>query len=707
MGQINEEILLEAIVKDDIKAFQALMEEAQCGMVRLGRFPVLSLLYLYKSKRIISAYEDSFIKITNWEEMREPASASKAFSEKAGKCLRLYLNEVVSPLEMLLILDRTKKLKRVYPLAKPSNAVKERLKSIYSVKYSLDIKYEGDDIIIDRRPLSYSEKKKIATACLCSFLAVAIAVATPVTTIKLIPKRVEGEVTKLSQINFGKDTTYTLKNDITLPDNFSVEKMSCTIEGGGKKLILGKGVSLGELAGRMSDLEIESSGSPLFSSISEDGEFSNATVNVNADIETYTSTAFVTVNNFGTIDNVTVNAKGKVSALGTDSESTEYNELNFAAIAANNFYRRTSVSKEVYGIRNCTVNYSDFSLEGEANTNAMFGGVAGVNYGYLMDCTVTGSVRANTFDLAGVCVINSGLLSGSKNSANLTQVSESSGWNPNVGGIAYSNTNTIEYCENTGAITSKSIYEGEDDKPNVIAAGIVCESTVYSSGGILYCKNSGKISAEGNGIAYVGGIAATSISTVKYSISLGEISVKANSAYAGGILGASGVDSDFMYIYCGFAENCISECSISADVKEVSWFGGIVGFVAEKGFEQYVYDDNNLPIKGNDGKYLTEIVYFGGGVRGCFYLGAGVKDVDYFGNIAGGCGEDIYTDEFVTEYGNFKENYYLENSLPAHGAVSSAKGEFNKAESKGATGAKEDEIKALQAYLEILEKLNR
>ncbi|MDE7297160.1 MAG: hypothetical protein K2N84_07850, partial [Clostridia bacterium] len=124
MAQLTAENLLQAIKKDDTKAFGAFMEKAPCGAYRLGRFPVLSLLYLYKSRRILSAYEESFLRISSHEALREPVEVSKKFSAKAGKCLRLYLNEIVSPLEMLLILDKTKRLKRVYSFTKPSSAIK-------------------------------------------------------------------------------------------------------------------------------------------------------------------------------------------------------------------------------------------------------------------------------------------------------------------------------------------------------------------------------------------------------------------------------------------------------------------------------------------------------------------------------------------------------------------------------------------------------
>ena len=135
MSQTIEERLLQAIKKDDIKAFDALMERAQCGAYRLGRFPTLSLLYLYNSRKILKKYEESFLKITAFEALREPAELSKKFSSKAGKCLRLYLNEIVSPIETLLILDKTKRLTKVFPLTKPSSSVKGRLRSIYYIKY--------------------------------------------------------------------------------------------------------------------------------------------------------------------------------------------------------------------------------------------------------------------------------------------------------------------------------------------------------------------------------------------------------------------------------------------------------------------------------------------------------------------------------------------------------------------------------------------
>ena len=124
--QTFEQKLLNTVKKDDIKSFNSMMRDTNLGNLRMGRFPVLSLLYLYGARRILSAYETGFLKISKWESVGEPIEVSQLFAKKAGKCMRLYFDEIVSPLEMLLILDRTRRVKKAYPVAKPSEAVRKR-----------------------------------------------------------------------------------------------------------------------------------------------------------------------------------------------------------------------------------------------------------------------------------------------------------------------------------------------------------------------------------------------------------------------------------------------------------------------------------------------------------------------------------------------------------------------------------------------------
>lgn len=685
MAQIIEESLLQALKKDDIKAFDALMKNAQCGAYRLGRFPVLSLAYLYKSKKIISAYEARFIKITVYEPLREPAEISGKFSGKAGKCLRLYLSETVTPLEMLLILDKTRILKRVYPMTKPSQAIKARLQSIYSIKYSLNVKYEGDSIIIDRRPLSYREKKNIATACVSVLLVVAVAVGAPLTTIALLPEPKPDKLAILKE-ELASTGDYFLTDDLVLPENFSAEKVNCKIIGNGKKLVLRKGASLGVLNGEMSDLTVESSGSPVFTTVSQNAAVKNLTVTVKASVSTTDNTALIALTNYGTIEGVTVNVSGTVNALSVESE--EASTLTVGGLVLNNAYRYNS-----YGvIKNCTVNYTDFSITGESGVDAAFGGVAGANNGEIIGCTVTGKITADTFDLAGISVTNSGLLSDDINGADLLQTSASCGWNPNTCGIVLSNSYAVEKCKNTGKISAVSTCARTEDNnmPSVVAAGIACENTRQIAG----CINGGAVTAEGGGAAYVGGICARSNALITTCLSGGDITVTADLVYAGGILGFSLI---YYYNYWGTAENCICQSKISVTASgEDCCVGGIVGLVQQGAFS------------GAD----SGVIYSGGGATNCYFTGGCVKEILYFGNIVGACGVDLYDNNSYTsgdkEYHNFEGNYYAVNNYTAFGAAIKVDGEteeFIAVGDKGATAVTKEEMEKSEAYLEIINKL--
>lgn len=746
--------MFQAIKNDDINTFNALMEKAQCGAYRLGRFPVLSLMYLYNSRKLLSLYEEKFLKIASYEEFREPVEISKKFAPKAGKCLRLYLNETVSPLEMLLILDKTRRLKRVYPQTRPSAAVKERLKTIYSIKYSLSVRFEGDNIIIDKRPLSYREKKNIATVCLCSVLAVAVAVGVPVTVNAVIPKPVDGEAAKLSDIDFYSDKEYTLISDIVLPENYSVKNVNCKIVGKGKKMILGKGASLGELGGKISDLIIESSGSVIFTSVSENAVIENVTVNVSAEVSATTGTALVAETNYGTIDGVTVNVSGKISALATSAEASS--ELTFGGIVQHNDYKYGG--RYIGLIKNCTVNYSEFSLVGEASANAACGGVAGINSGYLQNCTVNGKITADTFDIAGVCSVNNSLLAGNVNNAELSQTTEDTGWNPIACGIVLTNRSAVENCENRGKISSVSncaqfeVQEGNEyissaagiaylnrgtttaayikncanlgsvesgaKNRSAYAAG-VCLS---SSGAIESCKNSGavevkaengngvyaggiatisyadisksvsegEILANGSGISYVGGISAISYALIQNCLSSGDLTVTARSVCAGGILALSDVTSDNVYIYCGTADRCISESKIKVTVTDDT--PALVGGVVGCVRQARVIGDES-------------VTYFGGRITNCYFTGECLQSVTYFGNIVGACGANVYeSNSYVsgsTEYHNFENNYYLNNAFNALGTTVTDDGNFVSAEDKGATAATAEEIRNSEVYKSI------
>lgn len=682
MAQSVEESLLKAVKKDDKKAFDALMEKAQCGAYRLGRFPVLSLMYLYKSHKLLAAYEAKFLKITGFKPLQEPAEVSKKFSAKAGKCLRLYFDEVVSPLEMLLILDRLRRLKRIYPQTNPSEAVKDRLKSIYFIKYSLNIRFEGNEILIDRRPLSYREKRNIAAVCLCSVLVVSVAVTVPVTVNEF-------------KIDFSSKNEYTLKRDVVFTK--PVEEVNCKIFGNGHKLIFKNGATVNEFNGELSDVTIESFGGAPFTVVSKNAAIKNVTVNVDADITTAEETAFVAMTNFGLIDEVTLNVKGKINALASAEVSAE--ELTFGGIVQNNGYSVSNQTVRMGVISNCTVNYSGLSLIGEASANAVFGGVAGINGGYVQDCSVTGEIVSDTFDIGGICSVNNWLLSGNVNAANLSQTSADTGWNPITCGIAITNAYAIENCENKGKISAVSTapqYDETGENEHTVAAAGITYVCTFPNGSIVRCINEGSVSATGNGAAYVGGISAITFAKISYCLSSGGITASANSVCAGGIFGLGQVGNSGPYVYVGMADYCISngKIDVTATGGEPARVGGVVGFMLEV---KFISNETS--------------VYFGGCVTNSYFTGECVKDVACFGNIVGVCGAHIYENNSYTagtsEYHNFEDNYYIGNSSAAFGATMDADGNFASVGDKGATSATIEEIKNSETYKAILDVLGK
>lgn len=715
MERQSESSLLQAIKKDDIKAFNALMEKAQCGAYRLGRFPVLSLLYLYKSRKILKEYEEKFLAISSYEELGEPIEVSKKFSGKARKCLRLYLDEVISPLEMLLILDRTQHLKKVFPMTKPSSQIKGRLKAIYSIKYALGVRYAGDSISLDRRPLSRREKKKLATACISAVLIVAIAIGVPVTAVSLMPKHVDGEVSTVSDIRFDSSKEYTLINDVVVTDGFTAKNMNCSIKGNGKKLILKKGVSLGELNGKISDLTVETAGDPIFTALTVNASLENVTVNVNADVETREQSAFVALTNYGKIDGVTVNISGKVNALDPETELPEgsSNEFAFGGIVQYNSYLFYNILQQYKRgiIVNCAVNYSQFTLTGTSKANATFGGIAGVNDGYLQNCTVSGEITADTFDIAGICAENNFALVNDINNAKLAQTSASDRWNPNSAGIVLNNGYAVEDCINNGEISavSTSEPEGEDISLAAISAGIAC----INSNRISNSTNNGAITATARGTAYAGGIASRSVGMISKCLSDGEIAASGQKVYAGGILGNSEVTASGGLVYFGRVENCISKdkFSVTASDGGNAFVGGIAGYIQESGFKQTYVD--------KDGNRVEETVYFGGGVVGSYFIGEYTSGATYFGAIVGACGVNIFTSNSYSAtsgatYKNFDGNFYLNGFKNAIGATITVtvdeetqkeKDEFAPAADKGATSASLEYITEIDRYKAILKAI--
>lgn len=780
MNELLAKKLFDSIKKDDLKSFDECMEEFPCGTLRFGRFPVLSLLYLFSAKKITAAYEEKFLKTNSWQELDEPQFVSVLFRKKAGKCLRLYLDEVVSPLEMLLILDKTSKLKRVYPLSRPSSAVKQRLKEIYYVKYALNVSYEGDNIVLDRRPLKKSEKRRILIAAVSSVLCIAIAVGTPFVVNAFVPfigisddnpstpdnpsdggntdnpsdnpdnpsddsEKKYYNVSSFEEIDFASQNVYTLTADITVPNGFYAEQLNCELNGGGKTVTV-------------------SDNNPLFGVVT--GTVRDIVFSFSGDISVSENFAFVTLLNLGTIKNVTLNVSGKLTA--TLGEQSTDGGITVAGIAVAN---GPSSSIFTYGqIDSCTVNYNNFNIVGNLYANATYGGIAGTNYAYLRNCTVSGKITSDTLDIAGICVTNNYSLSSCTNRASLTQKSSSPDWNPIVAGIVTTNSYSLTSCVNYGEISAQSentdTAHEENTDPSVSAAGIaylnrgtlsapiISQSINYgkisasskdrtsyaagicisSSGGIRECLNErgADVVSENRSdfSSYGGGISVYAYGYVYGSVNKGDVTVSSaeGNAYSGGItaysyveislsLSSGNVSSSGASAYSGgiLAYSSVTSSGNSVYFGTVTQcvFNGTLSSVAESesfagGIVGFV--EEKLFNEGKDSE-----TYFGGGVTESYFTGSfsGSSSASRNGGIAAACGKNIhdsnaYSDSGGNVHNNFKDNYFVPSldSLLAVGFVTADGTAFSSGSNVGASSVTIEVINNSETYKKILSALS-
>ncbi len=704
--------LTEAIEKDDIKTFSSCMEKYPCGSFRLGRFPVLSALYLCRSKKIIKSYETQFLNIGSWQPLTEPVKLATLFRKTAGKCLRLYLEEVVTPPEMLALTEQTRKLRKVFNKFRLSAAAKQRIKDVYSIKYGLEVKYEDNRAYFPSRPLNKREKKIIILACAGAFILAASAVSIPFIVNEFKPyiedENGELRVSSFEQIDFNSENSYILKNDVTLNKNFYTENLKCTIDGNGKTINFnGEKSAIGLLAGNIKNAVIKTTASvPFIDTVDIPGKIENVTVKANSDIEVSQNFGYLIYENYGTVDGVTLYAEGSIDVT-RDAEDTKSDSVFIGGITASNSSYTVFLNTYYGVIQNCKAVYTDFSLSGVSNANTSFGGITGQNAGIISYSLTEGSISSDTVDAAGICATNQYYIRSCENKASVAQISHNIHWNTVCAGIALTNEGPIRYCRNYGKISSASVCDGGDSEtlPYSISAGIAGNATAYIYG----CTNYGLISAEATGNAFAAGICGQSYTETYYCLSEGDVSVSGEEVYAGGIAATSNATVVSNSIRFGYAEYCISSCSITAK-SDKAYIGGIAGFIG------------NGRINYTDGfGEVYQTVYYGGAIYCLSLSGFSITGGGYSGGIAGVCsivltdGADgsgnvnTFTFNNVT-YNSFNDNVYIKsdgakNAAGAKATITDEEITYGDGSDAGATSNSADNIVASKLYAQILENL--
>ena len=243
----ENEILLSAIINDNIEAFEKIIDLKKGKLsICYGRFPILSICYLYKSKKIIKKYEQQLSKIKNYTIIDEDYCIYEKFKQRARTTLRFYVYEkkLVTPPEMLAIIGELRYLESVYKVLFENEETTESLSKICKIKYNNDIKKQEYGIIFPKQPLSFKQKQILKLTLILSFIFIIIFASIGFSFLSIFgtgtenyPIKISNEKQLMLALNSNESRNYILKNDIAISSAIS-ESFSGTLNGNGHTITL-------------------------------------------------------------------------------------------------------------------------------------------------------------------------------------------------------------------------------------------------------------------------------------------------------------------------------------------------------------------------------------------------------------------------------------------------------------------------------------
>ncbi len=529
-----------AIRNDDYHNFDVIISRYHCSDLCYGRFPVLSLCYLFNAKKIIKQYESHLLEVNKYIKIPENAIIYPLFRKAAGRCLRLYLGDcIVSPLEMLLILGENSRLKRVYPHAFKNQRIIENLQAIQRIKTSEEIVASETIINVSRARLTESTKKIISfalVACvLMMFMSGGLIGATYLIGVGTNDSPIliysESQFVKAMELGYCME----LKSDITISESY--ESFSGVIKGNGFTITIKPGTTF------IKTLE---------------GRISNVCFEVNGDIEVNEDYAVITNNNNGVIEDVIVTANIKVTLGNATVQQT--NIVNDKRLAVN------IIANENNGtIENVIVNgESDIvGIAGSNDTTVLkYAAIAGENFGFIINSKNESNIKGTLCDLAGIVLYNFGTANNVLNTGSiLSYYSEDPYRRLFVGGVTIFNFGIITNSSNSGAVTAQNDNENSYVQENLFTG--VSTNCVFNIGGVAVVnygniettKNTGNIEIDYYlGFIYIGGLVSNNESSNVY-----------NNTVKKGIINN-----------CGFEGKII--VNQKSEGTSLTYVGGIVGY---------------------------------------------------------------------------------------------------------------------------------
>lgn len=555
MTQKETKQFFESVKSDDLVSFCAFVEnDVKLLNVSFGRFPLLSTLYLFESKKILNKFEKKLLSIVNFCVINEPFELYKIFKSKSEKSLRLYAGKqnFVMPIEMLAILHKDKKVKKLFA------GKNENLQKIYN--------FNSQKILMTEKKIKiapgHKTVKKIKFGSLATFSSAILvacffvfAVFFGLGTVNF-PRQISGAPDIVSVAN---STSFcTLNNDITI-DGGMVSNFSAKLDANNHTIKVKNGKS-------------------LFDKFS--GVLKNATIEfVEEDLVLSDSVGIIANENSGKIENVNVVYSGSVKAQA---------ELQFCGF----------VLKNSGEISNSTAEF-DVNISSNCGKDVYFAGFVYENEGEISNCKVLESnVVCKDVDICGIAVTNKtdAEISNCENSADISQIVETKDWSPTLAGITLINLGKIENCINYGKISATN--EIENNENSTILAGGIC---AINHKDVLHSKNEAEIFVSGKtSTIFVGGICAQVIvqdnnnAGVDACASAGKITIEKQSndyyAFGGGIVGylrGAAYNNGVL----GYVNNSYTKCEFGTayDVENKNLIGAVFGSIYSV---QYFYQIN-------------------------------------------------------------------------------------------------------------------
>lgn len=469
--------LLDAIRQDDLALFSLHIEGNED--VSFGRFPVLSLIYLYNAKKLEKVYKSVLCKIANYRYIPEYFSITGEFRKRAGRVIRLYRGEcIVSPLEMLAILHKDRYLKKCFKDFFHDEKIMEGLGKIYKM-HSQKVIVSSLSIKIGTSPLTTKDIKKIRISTCFSLVCIVLLIGCYVLLgltnglgVSACPTRISTATQLLSAL--GSSNSYSLTCDVEI-DNFeSIDSFSGTLDGNHHTLYvhnLPNKYLLKENRGDIKNINI---------------------VYDDMDVEINTKLSLFVGENNGTINNVKIIC----------------NKFNFVCNKADNLdiFVTTLATTNNGDISSCEVVLNGTGI-GKGNGECSVSAFAGINNGVISNCVwKSGTLSCTDIDLAGIVATNNknGIISMCKNYCKLYQLCTLKDWSPNVSGISTFNYGEINNSYNYADLSIKSSVK--DDVSGVVYIAGICAN---NSGDIISCLSNGDIDVTSDVMEiYAGGITA-------------------------------------------------------------------------------------------------------------------------------------------------------------------------------------------------------